>query len=165
MTLEPSALETWLTAGSILLATIGWLYSTHEQRRLSRRAHTFDILLSSDTTSDLSAILDEVDNRARLGPPLAATPEASVDPALRRSMNFHEFLCGAIRDGTLDEGLVRSTLRTRVLRLYDYTKDFTLALRKSRNSPAAMEHLEWFAVRRLDYAGWKRAMIAPPGKP
>jgi hypothetical protein len=158
MTIGPLALETWLTAGSIVLATAGWLYSTHAQRQLTRRAHTFDILLSSDTTSDLSAILDEVDNRAREGPPLAASADQPIDPALRRSMNFHEFLCAAIRDGTLDGHLVRTTLRTRLLRLYDYTKDFTAALRVERKSPAAMEHLEWFALHQLDYAGWKRAM-------
>jgi len=153
------SIDTWLTAASILAATAGWLFAAREQRRQARRSHTFDIPLSTDTTIELGAALDEIDNRALKGPPLTREGIGQIDPALRRAMNFFEFLCAAVRTRTLDEAMVRTTLRTRILRLYDYTRDLIAEIRVRRNSPAAMEHLEWFAVRRLDYAGWKQSSV------
>jgi hypothetical protein len=148
-------LEQSLLAVSILAATAGWIYTTAEQRRLARKTHTFDMLMSSDITSEFSALLDEIDNRTRNGPP-APLDLAQIDQPFRRALNFHEFVCAAIRDRTLDEDLVRNTSRTRMLRLYDYSRDLITALRTTHRNPEALEHFEWFAVRRLDYDGWKR---------
>jgi hypothetical protein len=153
-------LEQGLTAGSILLATAGWIYTAAEQRHLARRTHTFNVLLSCDITGELATLLDEIDNRARAGPALTAADVETVDPKFRRAINFNEFVCAAIRDRTLDEGLIRNTLRTRMLQLYDYSRDFILALRIARKNPAAMEHFEWFAVDRLGYDRWKRQRVA-----
>ena len=153
------SLEQVLVAASIVLATIGWIYAAAEQRRLARKTHTFDMLMTSDVTGDFSALLDDVDNRARNAPP--PSPDiGAVDPDFRRALNFHEFVCAAIRDHTLDESLIRNTMRTRMLRLYDYSHDFIAALRKAQRNPEAMEHFEWFAVRRLGYDRWKRNLIA-----
>lgn len=151
--------EQSLLAVSILLATAGWIYAAAEQRRLARKTHTFDMLMSSDITSEFSALLDEIDNRARNGPP-APLDIAQIDQPFRRALNFHEFVCAAIRDRTLDEDLVRNTSRTRMLRLYDYSRDFISAQRTKYRNPQAMEHFEWFALRRLDYDGWKRNLMA-----
>jgi hypothetical protein len=159
VTLLGVSIDTILTAASILVAMAGWLIAAREQRRQARKSHTFNILLSTDTTSDLGSALDEVDNRALKGPPLTREAIAAVDPPLRRAMNFFEFLCAAVRNHTLDEDMVRTTLRTRILRLYDYTRELTAEIRVRRNSPAAMEHLEWFALRRLDYSGWKQSSV------
>ena len=150
-------LEQSLLAISILAATAGWIYAAAEQRRLARKTHTFDMLMSSDITSEFSALLDEIDNRARNGPP-PPLDISQIDQPFRRALNFHEFVCAAIRDRTLDEDLVRNTSRTRMLRLYDYSRDFISAMRTKY--PQAMEHFEWFAVRRLDYDGWKRNLTA-----
>lgn len=152
-------LEQSLLAASILLATAGWVYAAAEQRRLARKTHTFDMLMSSDITSDFSALLDEIDNRARQGPPLPLDI-SQIDQPFRRALNFHEFVCAAIRDHTLDEELIRNTLRTRMLRLYDYSREFIATLRTAHRNPEAMEHFEWFAVQRLGYNRWKRSLTA-----
>lgn len=154
------SLNVLLTGGSIILATIGWLYAAREQRRLMRRSHTFDVLLSCDITGELAVLLDAVDNRTRSVQPPSAADVDAIDADLRRALNFHEFICAAVRDRTLDEGLIRNTLRTRMLRLYDYSHDFIRELRIRRANPEAMEHFEWFAERRLNYASWKRALPA-----
>ena len=65
-----------------------------------------------------------------------------------------------VRGRTLDEALIRNTMRTRMLRLYDYSHDFIGALRKAQRNPEAMEHFEWFAVHRLGYDRWKRNLTA-----
>ncbi len=148
-----------LVAVSILLATAGWIYAAAEQRRLARKTHTFDMLMTTDITGGFSALLDEVDNRARKGAPLPLDI-SQIDQAFRRALNFHEFVCAAIRDRTLDEQLIRNTLRTRMLRLYDYSRDFIATLRTVHHNPEAMEHFEWFAVQRLGYDRWKRNLIA-----
>lgn len=158
MIVMPS-LEQILVAASIVLATIGWIYAAAEQRRLARKTHTFDMLMASDITGDFAALLDEVDNRARNDPP-PAPDMAALDGDFRRALNFHEFVCAAIRDHTLDESLIRNTMRTRMLRLYDYSRDFIAALRKAQRNPEAMEHFEWFAVHRLGYDRWKRNLTA-----
>lgn len=152
-------LEQSLLAISILAATAGWIYAAAEQRRLARKTHTFDMLLNSDITSEFSALLDEIDNRARNGPP-PPLDITQIDQPYRRALNFHEFVCAAIRDRTLDEDLVRNTSRTRMLRLYHYSREFIVELRTKHRNPQAMEHFEWFALRRLDYDSWKRNLVA-----
>lgn len=142
-----------VAAGSILLATLGWIYTALENRRLSRRSHTFDVLLNTDITGDFAELLDEIDDRARGGQPVGLD---GFDAKLRRVLNFHEFVCAAIRNRTLDEGLIRSTLRSRTLRLYDYSRELIREIRETRANPEALEHLEWFAEKRLGYAHWKR---------
>ncbi|MDZ4760555.1 MAG: DUF4760 domain-containing protein [Alphaproteobacteria bacterium] len=160
MTLSLHSLDIVLAAGAIVFATLGWLYAAREQRRLARRSHTFDVLLSSDITGELAELLDEVDNRARSADPLRATDVDTIDSAFRRALNFHEFICAAIRDNTLDERLIRNTLRTRMLRLYDFSRDFIAELRLRRRNPEAMEHFEWFAIHRLHYERWKQQVGA-----
>jgi hypothetical protein len=157
MSPEADSLNIGLTAGSIVLATLGWLYAAREQRKLSRQSHTFDVLLSCDITGDLAELLDRVDDRLRKSPPLTADDVDKTDGEFRRSLNFHEFICAAIRQRALDETLIRNTMRTRMLRLYHYSKVFIAELRRRRNNPEAMEHFEWFAVQRLGYDRWARA--------
>ena len=131
------SLEQILVAASIVLATVGWIYAAAEQRRLARKTHTFDMLMASDITGDFSALLDEVDNRARNAP--APAPDmAALDGDFRRALNFHEFVGAAIRDRTLDESLIRNTMRARMLRLYDYSRDFIAGLRKAERNPEAL---------------------------
>lgn len=160
MTVYGVSLDTLLTAASILVAMAGWMVAAEEQRRQARKKHTFDILLSTDTSPELVSALDEVDNRAQTDPPLPREAIKSIDPSLRRAMNFYEFLSAAVRNKTLDEKLVRTTLRTRILRIYDYTRELALEIRDKKRFPSAMEHLEWFAVRRLGYVEWKRSQPA-----
>lgn len=160
--MSSESIDVGLAAGSIVLATLGWLYTAQEQRKLARRSHTFDVLLNCDITGELATLLDGVDNRTRNAAPLTNADIDAMDSDFRRALNFHEFVCAAIRDHTLDEGLIRNTLRTRMLRLYDYSKGFISELRIRRANPEAMEHFEWFAIHRLGYERWKRATNAAP---
>jgi hypothetical protein len=155
--------EAALTSISILVATMAWLHTMGQNRELSRKAHTLNVMLAQDTTPELAGTLDRADDQAAEGNKagnLALTPE------IRSALNFYEFLCAAAKDKTLDQELMKRTMRFRMLRFYHNTRDLIAKKRADLQNPRIAEDFEIFVLRQLDYRAWQGevgAQAAPVG--
>jgi hypothetical protein len=151
-----------LTSLSILLATIGWMYSARLQRDLTRRGHTLDFLLAQNTYEKLLRLHDLADQHfvTSSQPTFTSMPES-----VRELLNLHEFLWSAVRDNTLDrklvENIVAKQLRFSILRFYHHVRPLIVAYRNQLANPQLMKNFEWYAVRKLHYQRWMRGRALP----
>lgn len=65
----------------------------------------------------------------------------------RMVINHYEFIAAAIRNGDIDETLVRDSERATILSMFEASKDRIEALRVTRRRRSVCEHLEWLHIR------------------
>jgi hypothetical protein len=115
------------------LATLGWLVSASNQRTLSRKQHTLNLLIQmrhaelynkhvialtklSPGTAKPSPYLTDVLNEITLP---ANDDEGAFKRAVIYVMNYWEFVCAAVVVGDLDADLVRRTVRQNIVGYHD----------------------------------------------
>ena len=143
-----------LTSVSILTATAGWLFAAWQERRLSRRSHTLDILLAQDTNADLARALDQGEELA----PNEISDVKQIPVEVRRALNFYDFMCAAARYKTLDRQLIVRTMRFRLLRMYHLSLPMLRLARRGLGNQKICEDFEWFVLRKLGYKSWAQTV-------
>jgi hypothetical protein len=144
--------EAGLTSLSVLVATVAWLHTMGQQRELSRKAHTLNVMLAQDTTPELAGTLDRADDQAAAGREAGAL---TLTPEIRSALNFYEFLCAAANDETLDQDLMKRTMRFRMLRFYHNTRALIEQKRRELENPRIAEDFESFVLEQLKYEAWR----------
>lgn len=137
-----------LTGG---LATIGWVYTNRRARLLLRKQHTFNALLTTGTNSEFRMAWESVHPfmRATL-PDLSAQENADLLKNVRYLLNHYEFLAAGIRNGDLDERLLRDSERGSIVALFKVCEAHIFGLRDRRERLTIYEHLEWLSIRWSD---------------
>jgi hypothetical protein len=139
------------------LATLGWLYTGRKARTLSRKQHTINIMVQASFNKEFREAF------ALIAPQIRAKQcidfndknhEALVD-AYRRVLNHYEFMAAGLRNGDLDEALLRDSERGTILNLIETCQENIFKLRTSRRRQSIYEHLEWL------YRRWESN---PPGR-
>lgn len=150
-------LETGILAGAVLLATIGWLYTARRARTLARKQHTFDALLNASFDRDFRNALELLMPylRANKLPNINIDEENGLWQPLRMVLNHYEFIAASIRNGDIDEVMVRDSKRGTIITLFECSKNYIDSLRRGRRRRAIYEHLEWLHKR------WEKA---PPNR-
>ena len=73
----------------------------------------------------------------------------------REILNHYEFVAAAIRNGDLDERLIKDSERSSCMQLYRCCEAYIWALRDSRDRMSIYEHLEWLYQRwEVKQPGW-----------
>ena len=137
-----------------LLATLGWLYTTRRQWDLSRRQHTFNALLTMGFSKEFLELFEEIAPAIRsnsLSPPL----DDRKATELMTILNHYEFLAAGIRNGDIDEKLLRDSEGGTIIGLVEASQDYIKDIRQIRNRNTVYEHLDWL------YRRWKSN---PPGR-
>ena len=137
-----------------LLATLGWLYTTRRQWDLSRRQHTFNALLTMGFSKEFLKLVEEISPAIRsnsLSPPLDDTKAKE----LMTILNHYEFLAAGIRNGNIDENLLRDSEGGMIIGLVEASQDYFKEIRQKRGRNAIYEHLDWL------YRRWESS---PPGR-
>jgi hypothetical protein len=132
------------------LATLGWIYTARRSRTLSRKQHTVNVMLHTSLNATF------LDAKSKLVPHLRAmsVPDDVItgkDEELRYHfrlvLNHYEFVAAGIRDGDMDEQLVRDSERSTVLLLFKACEKYIWAMRDERSRMTMYEHLEWIHTR------------------
>ncbi len=130
------------------LATCGWLYAARKARALSRKQHTINIIMQGESSNEFR------DAEACVSPHLRSTDSVVIDEmhgadkaAFRMVLNRYEFIATGIRNGDLDERLVKDALRGTILSLYEICEAAIYKQRDNRRRQALYEHLEWLHSR------------------
>jgi len=115
------------------LATLGWLISAANQRNLSRKQHTLNLLMQMRHSEFYNKQLGAI-NALSVGPSpaaphlialltRAAAPTNDEQTAFARGaiyiLNYWEFVCAAMVVGDLDPELVRRTVRQHIVGYHD----------------------------------------------
>lgn len=152
------------------LATIGWAFTARWNRRLSRKQHTINVILQANFNSGYlnarSAIAPMVKEGKCPDGVLDGTDSDTIKQ-LRRILNHHEFVAAGVRNGDLDEFLLRDTERAAYVELYGVCDKYIWSMRDGRSRQSLYEHLEWLHARWTDKppSRWQRAYEGIIGKP
>jgi hypothetical protein len=136
-------------------ATLGWLYAARRARSLSRKQHTINVLLQALFVKDYQEALKAVGSTRTSGFPDLNMPEnAALKAQFLLVLNFQEFVAAGLRNGDLDESMIRDCMRGTVVNLFEFCHDYIWTLRNTRRRRASFEHIEWL------YRRWEKR---PPG--
>jgi hypothetical protein len=137
---------------TIAIAVVGWLYQGRLTRNQSRKQHTFDVYLQT-------ALLERYDNAMKAIRPYMRnekhTPrdneleEADREP-ISFLLNHLEFIAAGIRNGDLDEKLLKDIERGVYTGIFETFETYIFGLRDRRDRQAVYEHLEWLYRRWQD---------------
>ena len=134
--------------------TLGWVYTNRQNRAMSRKQHTFNALLHASFAegfqNNLAKVTPYLRGKEKHGGEL---PDGS--DAIGFMLDHYEFLSAGVRNGDIDEKLLRDGDRGIVVKLYEAFQKRIYASRDRPGREAVYEHLEWL------YDRWKRN---PPGK-
>ncbi len=130
------------------LATAGWIHASRRQRGLSRKQHTFDALLTTSLDHTYQRAYGRVSSAMRHGPcpdDLGKQPKLFHDLAML--LNFYEFMAAGLRNGDIDERLLRDSEGGFILALYRWAEAYVFGTRSRRERAAIYEHYEWLYDR------------------
>lgn len=132
-----------------VLATLGWLYTGRRARNLARKQHSMNLLLQASFNNDMRNALHELSPHLRACkiPNVESEQDENILKKLRFLLNHYEFVAAGIRNGDLDEELIRDSERGTILTLFECSKDYIESLRNTRRRRAIYEHLEWLHKR------------------
>lgn len=139
------------------LATTGWLYTARRARTLSKKQHTINLMIQASFNKEF------LEARNALAPYLkdCCFPEDVIKgendelkARFRAILNHYEFVSAGIRNGDLDERLLKDSERSSCTMLYKCCENYIWNLRDSRDRLTLYEHLEWL------YERWEKS---PPG--
>jgi hypothetical protein len=111
------------------LATLGWIVTARNQRRLSRKQHTFNLIIQMRHSDLFQKRMDVVTKRRAPGigltgedVALLSKPESELTDeerdfarASRYLLNYFEFIASSIAIGDLDAELIRRTIRAHMV--------------------------------------------------
>ena len=124
---------------------------------MGRKQHTFNVLIAAAFNKDfrdaLHALAPHI--RAKAFPDLDDPQNIELALHFRLVINHYEFIAAGIRNGDIDEVLVRDSERGTVLSIYEAAVPRIEVLRGARRRRSLCEHLEWLHRR------WE---ARPPGK-
>ncbi len=131
------------------LATIGWLYTGRRQRTVARKHHTFNTVLQANFNKDFQNSLKTTAPHLKKKecPDLENEDNKSVYYCFRTLLNHYEFIAAGIRNGDVDEQLIRDSERSSILALFETCHDHIYSLRDNRDRQTAYEHIEWLHRR------------------
>jgi hypothetical protein len=147
--LERITYVTWPTylqqAGGVLtaagLATLGWVVTASNQRRLSRKQHTFNLIIQMRHSTLFQERMNDLTARRAPGVGITADDvelllqsEADLTEADRKFvrasrylLNYFEFIASSVRIGDLDAELVRRTIRPHMVALEQKFRQYIAA--------------------------------------
>lgn len=130
-------------------ATTGWLYTARRQRHLARKQHTINIMLQASFNKEFGVALTTVGTciRERNCPDLILPEQQQLVSYLRQVLNHYEFVAAGIRNGDLDERMVRDSERGSIVALFEMFHPYVYRMRDSRQRLTIYEHLEWLYNR------------------
>jgi hypothetical protein len=156
--MPPPKFEThsWVVGGAAAAAVIGWIVSAMTTIRNSVKQHTINTLLQSRLSATYMAHAEAVgDHFAKFIAAKRNDPEGKVTvvddmpkKAIGYILNYYEFIALGIRHGDLDEGVLKSSLRSMVGRTV-YLVDPLIKDAVAEN-PRAYCHLIWLYGRWRD---------------
>lgn len=138
-----------------ILAILGILYSSRQQRKLLRKQHTFQII---DKLNGWSELEECVSLAARLRrdvriPTICDSDHKSDCDKLDFLLNYYEVLASAIICGDIDEELVRRMERGRFTRTYLSFLPYIEEARDELDSLQVWENLEFITYRWVSSKG------------
>lgn len=126
-------------------ATAGWIYSARRARHLSRKQHTVNVILQTSFSKEYREISEHLSPIIKQGK--VEQFDGNGEKDFRWLANHLEFIAAGIRNGDLDEKLVRDCFRTQIVVLFDRCSCYIYTLRNSRSRQSIYEHLEWLQRR------------------
>lgn len=141
------------TATAILVvgafATAGWLYTARRARTLARKQHTMNVLLTASFDSEFQNAMELLSPymRTKAMPRLKIDDDSLLAQPLRKVLNHYEFVAAGIRNGDVDETLVRDSERGSILTLFERSTEYIESMRDTRRRRSIYEHLEWLHKR------------------
>lgn len=143
------------------LATMGWVYAARRQRFLARKHHTFNVMLHTswnDKFGEAFLTLAPYIKECNL-PNLDSDDQKDLRSVVRRILNHYEFISAGVRNGDIDETLLRDSERGTIIALFKCCHNHIYAVRDTRDRQTVYEHLEWLKRRWDDQkpSGMQRA--------
>ena len=153
------------------LATIGWIYTNYLNLRNQQRTHTMNVLLSLRTNAVLNEHRINFFRAFPYGTPVteADMPRLKIerlDPtkynitssnratatldSIQYMANLYEFICVGMKQGDLDETIIRMSLRSILFGYYDTVRPFIEDARRDENGntlPRIYENFIYYAER------------------
>lgn len=131
------------------LATLGWLYTGRRSRTLAKKQHTFNTLLMAAFNENFQGYLKAAAPhlKKRQAPDFQQVNQEDNYIAFRSLLNHYEFIAAAVRNGDVDEQLLKDSEKTSIIALFQTCHDHIYGLRNSRQRQSAYEHLEWLYDR------------------
>lgn len=133
-----------------VLATVGWMFTARRNRTIARKHHTFNVLLTmsfNDVFIEAYETLAPAIKNKKLPKSLDGRSNNDLRNATKIILNHYEFLAAGVRNGDLDEKLLKDSERSMVVHLYEGCGEFIYAVRDNRKRQTINEHLEWLAMR------------------
>jgi hypothetical protein len=148
------------------LATLGWVYTNYMNMRHQQRAHTMNVLLSLRTNAVLNehrinffraypfpkqiSIDDMPGLKTESSDPKSynissSNRATSTLDSVRYMANLYEFICVGMRQGDLDETIIKMSLRGILVHFYDTVEPFIDDVRA--NNPRAYENYRFYVNR------------------
>ena len=167
MAMDPN----YLTAGSIIVALIGILYSNRQNRILFRKQHTLNSLLEISYSQEYSRSMDNIRPYLRGEKEI---PNSNYDEMkseqihkdIKFMLNYYEYLCAASKRGDLDQNLLHDIRGGTILLLYDKLKDYIHGRRTKLGRNSLYVNLEWyhtlFAKKRSLFRRFVSALLLRP---
>lgn len=131
------------------LATLGWVYTARRARILTRKQHSFNVLVKAIFDKDFSDVMKKVAPHLRKGdlPKFRDENDSDIKDALNFLLNYCELLAAGVRNGDLDERLIRDCQRGMIVTTYEVCASHIESLRTTRRRRGIYEHLEWLHSR------------------
>ena len=136
-----------LTALSIIMATVVGILTLWQSRRLSKRDHTLDILLSRFSGEDIAELLKRVSER--IDDSENAPDGTNNIYEVGEVLNLYEFISAAARMGTLDIELIYQTRGGAMLKTFEFFHPYIRQQREIAKNDLLWEHLEWFVDTKI----------------
>jgi hypothetical protein len=149
------------------LATVGWIYTNYMNMRNAQRAHTMNVLMQIRTNTVLNEHrLNYLKRYPRAGltdADLPALKQEQLDPksynitssnrampvldSIRYMANLYEFISVGMKQGDLDESIIRMSLRAIMIGFYDQVEPWIKDVRSGQHIPTAYEHYTYYVER------------------
>jgi hypothetical protein len=145
--------QQWVVAFAAITAMVGWIIASIITMRNSIKQHTITTLLQSRLSATYMGYADKVsahyvayDEERKANPQLDREPSAGIDEAaLRYILNYFEFVAIGIQRGDLDEGMLRDSLRSILIKNVAMSRSWIDAARKT--APRLYCNLAWLHAR------------------
>lgn len=126
---------------------------------LARKQHSLNVMLTASFNKEFRDAYKIIAPfiRANNLPTIGADDNGNNDlrEALRLVLNHYEFVAAGIRNGDMDEVLIRDSERGTILTIFESLRKYIESLRNTRRRRSINEHLEWLHRR------WE---TSPPGR-
>lgn len=134
---------------SATMATAGWLYSGRVQRLMSRRQHTYQIIIRQQDDAKVGAALTLLHKiRASSSPPRLTDPlDADKIEIIDFLLNRYEFIAAALWCGDIDENLLRRCDKSRMIALTTVLAGYISDKRTNNSQQSLWRNLEHISER------------------